>query len=73
MNTAYVVMGEIIDDTTIKLNEPVPFQKGTVTVFIESQNNSHNERKDMYGILKGDIIISEDFNEPLDCFKEYSR
>ncbi len=73
MQTAYIINGQLVDKTTIKLSEPVPFEDGAVKVVIEQQSAPGKTRKDLYGILKGSIIMSDDFDEPLDCFKEYIK
>lgn len=68
----YAVEGELIDHTIIKLKEPVPFNNGNIRVVIEQEKEKKKfSRKEMFGILKGKIKMSDDFNAPLDCFKEY--
>ncbi|MBL7975362.1 MAG: DUF2281 domain-containing protein [Candidatus Kapabacteria bacterium] len=36
-----------------------------------SNNISETQTKRAYGVLKGKITMSEDFDQPLDDFKEY--
>ncbi|MBU3663924.1 MAG: DUF2281 domain-containing protein [Bacteroidetes bacterium] len=40
---------------------------------VENKNNDQNQRveKRSFGSLKGKIILSDDFDEPLEDFKEY--
>lgn len=57
--------------------EKLPLEKQTeVEDFIDflvskTQKESNPERKPVFGSFKGKIIMSEDFDEPLDDFKEY--
>lgn len=70
MKTAYVVSGDLIDHETIKLSEPVPIEKGRITVVIEPQSEPmYRERQ--AGLWKDRIILSPDFDEPLEDLKEY--
>jgi hypothetical protein len=40
---------------------------------VENKNNGQNQRveKRLFGSLKGKITLSDDFDEPLEDFKEY--
>ena len=38
---------------------------------IKNSQAQHNSTKRIPGIMKGDIYMSEDFDAPLDDFKEY--
>ena len=71
MITAYVVDGELIDHITIKLKEPIPLENGDIKVVVEQIESKKKSREQLFGRWKGKITISPDFNEPLDCFKEY--
>ena len=71
MITAYVVDGELIDHTTIKLKEPIPLDNGEIKVVVEQKERKRRSRESLFGMWKGKITMSPDFNEPLDCFKEY--
>ena len=73
MKTAYSVKGYLLDQETIRLEEPLNRETGDVRVIVEFDENTWKKfsRRKMHGILKGEIILSDDFNEPLDCFGEY--
>ncbi len=73
MKTAYSVKGYLLDQETIRLEEPLPIESGDVKLVVEfiDSNGKKYSRKNMHGILKREIIIPDDFNEPLDCFREY--
>lgn len=73
MQTSYILNGQLIDNTTIKLNEPVPLNIGEVKVVIEQETKTKTAktRKELYGAWKGKIKFAPDFNEPLECFKDY--
>lgn len=73
MKTAYSVKGYLLNQETIRLDEPLPRESGDVRVLLEFEesNGKKYSRKKMHGILKGEIIMSDDFNEPLECFREY--
>jgi hypothetical protein len=57
--------------------EKLPLEKQTeVEDFVDflvskDQKKSNPERKPVFGSFKGKIIMSDDFDEPLDDFKEY--
>jgi hypothetical protein len=34
-------------------------------------NTKNNNKKRKFGFAKGDYVMSDDFDEPLECFKEY--
>jgi DNA-damage-inducible protein J len=56
---------------TVKVNN-LPFVVGAVSVHSnESQVLPQVRRKPMYGCAKGKIWIADDFDAPLDDFKEY--
>jgi len=69
MDTAYVVKGHIINHTTIQLSESIPIEDKEVTVIIETIKKTAKKR--IPGLLKGKIWMSQDFDEPLEDFKEY--
>ena len=71
MKTAYIVKGYLVDQSTIKLDEPLSRGSGDIRVFVEFEERSRISRKRMHGMLKGEIVMSGDFNEPLECFMEY--
>lgn len=71
MNTAYVIIGELINHDTIKLKEAVPFEDGEIRVVVELKEKVPESRKRAFGSLKGKITMRDDFNEPLEDFKEY--
>ncbi len=73
MKTAYSIKGFLLDRETIKLEEPLQQETGDVRVIVEFESGTWKKytRRKMYGILKGEIILSQDFNEPLDCLREY--
>jgi hypothetical protein len=73
METAYVVYGNIENHNIIKLDEDIPIENGLVKIVIEKDIKRKKSRKELYGKWKGKITVPEDFNEPLDCFKEYSK
>ncbi|OQX97182.1 MAG: hypothetical protein B6I24_09660 [Bacteroidetes bacterium 4572_128] len=37
----------------------------------EKQKDIYNKKYRRFGMLKGKIKISDDFDEPLECFKDY--
>jgi len=71
MIAAYVVKGELIDQRTIKLSEPVPFENGEITVVVEAPERKKQSRRNLCGMMKGKISMRDDFNEPLEDFREY--
>ena len=71
MQTAYIITGELIDNSMIKLREPLPFKNQEIKVIIEINGEPKHKRSEIFGKYKGKIWISPDFNEPLDDFKEY--
>ena len=71
MKTAYIVKGYLVDHSTIRLDEPLSRGSGDIRVFVEFEERARISRKRMHGMLKGEIVISRDFNEPLECFMEY--
>ena len=71
MITAFIVSGELIDHQTIKLIEPVPLENGLIKVVIEQEPSKKISKKELAGMFKGQIHMSEDFSEPIDCMKEY--
>jgi hypothetical protein len=76
MENAYVLEGELTNHDTIKLREPVPFDDGKIKVTIELEKETmikRKPRKELYGLWKDKIKMSPDFDEPLDCFKEYMK
>lgn len=75
MKTAFILKGELSDHNTIKLNEPVPIEDGEINVIIEKVSGTEGKKtkKSLYGALQGEIKMSDDFNAPLDCFKEYIK
>jgi hypothetical protein len=70
MNTAYIVKGSIINHDTIKLNEPVPIEDGSIRIIIE-KNEPEPLKKREAGLWKGRIVLAADFDEPLKDFSEY--
>jgi hypothetical protein len=73
MQTAYIVYGKIIDESTIKLNEPIPFDNQDIKIIVELEQKNQKSRKDLYGKYENKISMSSDFDEPLDDFKEYMK
>ena len=71
MKTAYIVKGYLVDQSTIKLDEPLSRESGDIKMVIEFDETVRYSRKKMHGMLKGEIVMSGDFNEPLECFMEY--
>lgn len=73
MKTVYSVKGFLLDRETIRLEEPLPQEAGDVRVIVEFESDTWKKytRRKMYGILKGEIILTHDFNEPPDCLREY--
>ncbi|NPV00371.1 MAG: hypothetical protein HPY53_03210 [Brevinematales bacterium] len=71
MKTAFVLKGELSDHDTIKLKEPVPIEDGEINVIIEKTSiiDVKNAGKSLYGALRGEIKMADDFNAPLECFK----
>jgi hypothetical protein len=58
----------------IVIDIPVEFQNNKefeVIILPSEEKKIKKSRKDLFGRYKGQIRISEDFNEPLDDFKEY--
>ena len=71
MKTAYVIRGYLVDNSTIRLDEPLPMDSGDLKLVIEFDEKNRYSRKKMHGKFKGEIVMSGDFNEPLECFREY--
>jgi len=71
MQTAYIVYGDIINHSTIKLKEPIPFEDQEIKIIVEVEQKKIKSRKDLYGKYKDKIKISSDFNNPLEDFQEY--
>ena len=70
MNNTYITYGEIIDEYTVHLNEPVKISSKKARIIIEPiEEEKKYEIK--FGCAKGQITMSDDFNEPLEDFKEY--
>jgi hypothetical protein len=64
------------DGHVIVPEEPLPLVPGEkVRVTIERESSmpavATKPRPSLLGILEGRVSISDDFNEPLDAFKEY--
>jgi hypothetical protein len=70
MKTAFILKGELSDHDTIKLKEPVPIEDGEINVIIEKTSGSDGKTagKSLYGALRGEIKMADDFNAPLECF-----
>jgi len=65
----------LYDGTNIRLLQPAPVKDEweVLVTFVEPTNMSGVEadRRAMFGCLKGKINVPDDFNEPLEDFKEY--
>ena len=76
----------VYDGTNIMPLEPIPVKEkyNVVITFTEPTKNNastpsfedkttheNNNRRTAFGYLKGKIDVPDDFNEPLDDFKEY--
>ncbi len=75
MKTAFVLKGELSDHDTIKLKEPVPIEDGEINVIIEKTSGKEggSSRKNLYGALRGEIKMADDFDAPLESFQEYTK
>lgn len=58
-------------DKVLKGEEVIIAKSHKPVVKLVRHRNQEKERK--IGLAKGLIIMTEDFNEPLDDFKEYSK
>ena len=60
------------DGKTIVPDEPVDLPKGRpLIIHVEQAESRHPHKKRWLGALRGQIRMSEDFDEPLDDFKDY--
>ena len=71
MQTAYVVEAKFIDNQTIRMNEPIDIEGEDIIVTIHFKDKEKTKNKNFYfGCMKDHIKMSEDFNAPLDDFKD---
>ena len=70
MNSAYVTTGIFINNNTLILDENFNISNKKVRIVIEPVIEENNKKR-KFGCLKGKIIIKDDFDEPLEEFKEY--
>ena len=68
----------IYDGNSFKPMQPIPVEGNyrVIITFIEPVKNDTDEkvklpRSGLFGILKGKVWMSDDFNEPLEEMKEY--
>lgn len=72
MQTAYVVDAKFIDNQTIHINEPIDAENKDIYITIHFKDKEKTQNKSFYfGCMKDHITMSDDFNEPLDEFREY--
>lgn len=71
MNTAYSMHGTMIDSNTIRLDEPLPMDHGGVKVLIELDGKNSKGGLRKFGSARGEILMSSDFDAPLEDFKDY--
>lgn len=72
MQTALVVDAKFIDNQTIHINEPIDAENKDIYITIHFKDKEKTKNKNFYfGCMKDHITISDDFNEPLDEFREY--
>jgi len=61
-------------DLVAKLEKLPPEKQAEVEDFVEfllTKQVIKEEKKPVFGSFKGKIVMSDDFDEPLDDFKEY--
>jgi hypothetical protein len=58
-------------DLSKSLNEAVNDISTRASILEKAQNLPHPNIFDIYGILEGKYTVSDDFDEPLDDFKDY--
>jgi hypothetical protein len=71
MQTTYIVEAEMIDNQTIHLKKPLDIKDRNIIITIQKETNKSNKNFLKFGCLKDKIKISDDFNAPLDDFKDY--
>ncbi|OHD57260.1 MAG: hypothetical protein A2Y33_14930 [Spirochaetes bacterium GWF1_51_8] len=73
MNQQYVIKGRLVNHDTIKLAESLPWDDGEIQVAIDMSGARKYTSRDLDGIMKGEIEMSDDFDAPLEDFKEYMK
>lgn len=69
MEQAIITRGHFETSRKIVLDEDIPYENESFEIIIKPIKDEKKQRK--AGTLKGLIHIHEDFNKPLDDFKEY--
>jgi hypothetical protein len=68
---AIVTKGRLESSRTIILDEDIPFTGDSFEVIILKKTNGTKKSKRKAGTLKGLIHMRDDFDDPLEDFKEY--
>jgi len=69
----YILKGKLINPQTIHLEEPFYAEFKKVKVIIEPEAEVKDDQAFVFGCLKGKITMSDDFNKPINDFKEYMQ
>jgi len=69
MENLHMIEAKFVDGKTIQLSEEYPYKTRDVRLIILPGVKTKKERK--AGLLKGKIVMSNDFNEPLEEMTEY--
>ena len=56
---------------TFLLNDLMTGKNSLLKYDFENENEKTNRKDRVFGMLKGKIKISDDFDEPLECFNDY--
>ena len=69
MENLHMIEAKFIDRKTIQLSEEYPFKEREIRLIVIPGIKTRRKRK--AGLLKGKIMMSDDFNDPLDEMKDY--
>ena len=71
MSRVFSMHGTVMDRNTIRLDEPLPMDHGGVKVMVELEEGKPKGGLQKFGSAKGEIFMSDDFDAPLEDFKDY--
>jgi len=73
MKKLCITTASIIDNKTIKLDEPIDMNNGKIKISIEPIPKKNKISKRVFGCTKDWVVVKDDFYAPLEEFEKYKK